>query len=180
LIFLIFICALLITPLFIYTYNHGDVLLRQDEVLNVRAYQFKLNASNIFLEFTESIDTVESDSFVRIANISTNGVLVGINIIPEGVSEGVELQTVTNASSNPLRFEFPRENLAGFTVQLNRIAEDAVIDLSIETVRDVWVPWKDPIPYYQSYTVGLALMVIVLIFPQKSKTQLSDDIISHA
>jgi len=174
-IFLIIISAVLLTPLVVYTYNHGDVPIRHDEVQDVRNYQFKLNASTPILEFTESLELEDSDSFVRIANLSTNSVIVGITVIHEGDTEGVELHTVTELPSNPLQFELPRENLTGFTVQFNRIAEDATIDLTVETVRDVWAPWIEPTPYYLAATLGLALFVAILIFPQTTETQKSDD-----
>lgn len=168
-IFMILISAILIAPLLVYTYNHGGEPTRHDLVQEVQAYEFQLNVSNPFLEFTESIESLDTDTFVRIANFTTNDVLITITIIPEGIAEGVELQTVTNVST-PLQFELPRENLTGFTVRLNRISEDAVVALSVETVRDVWTPWKDPMPYYQACVTGLALMAIVLVFPQGRKT----------
>lgn len=167
---MILVSAILMAPLLVYTYNHGGAPIRHDLVQEVRTHEFQLNASNPFLEFTESIESGDPDTFVRIANFTTNDVLVAITIIPEGVTEGVELQIVTNISSSLLQFELPRENLTGFTVQLNRIAEDVVVVLSVERVRDVWTPWIDPMLYYLSCTAGLTLMVIVLVFPQKSES----------
>jgi hypothetical protein len=174
--FIILISALLISPFLVYKYNYRDAPVRHELVQEVRTYQFRLNVSSPFIEFEESIGLGDSDSWVRIVNISTNEVLVGITIIPEGVVEGVELETLTNVSSNPLGFELPKENLTEFTVQLRRIAQDTVIDLSIETVGEVWLPNIDPVPYYLSCVVGLALMVITLIFPQKRMVRPSDDI----
>ena len=139
-IFVILISAILMAPLSVYTYNHGGEPHRYDLLLDVQTYQFQLNASNPFTEFTELIELDGSDTFLRIADFTTNDVLIAITIIPEGAAGGVELQTVTNVSS-PLQFELPREDLTEFTVQLNRIAEDTVVDLSVELVRDVWKPW---------------------------------------
>jgi hypothetical protein len=174
LLFIILMSAILIAPLLVYTYNHGGEPTRHDLVLEVETYQVQLNVSHPFHEFTESIESGEPDTFVRIANFTTNDVLIAITIFPEGVAEGVALQTITNVSS-PLQFELPRETLTGFTVQLNRIAEDTDVVLSVETVRDVWSPWKDPMPIYLSSAAGLALMVIVMVFPQKSEDQFSDE-----
>lgn len=179
-IFMIFISALLISPLFVYKYNYLDAPVRHEQVQEVRTYQFRLNASTPFIEFNESVELIGSDSWVRIANISTNEVLVAITIIPEGAVEGAEFETLTNVTSNPLAFEFPEANLTEFTVQFKRLAQDAVIDLSVETIGAVWSPNRDPEPYYLSCVAGIELMVIVLVFPQKSKAQLSDDISSSA
>lgn len=179
-IFMIFISALLISPLLVYEYNHRDAPVRHEQVQEVRTHQYRLNASSPFIEFKESVELLDSDSWVRIANISTNEVLVAITIIPQGAIEGAEFETLTNVTSNPLAFEFPRKNLTEFTVQLKRMAHNAVIDLSVETVGEFWLPNIDPVPYYMSCFAGIVLMVIVLMFPQKSKVQLSDDISSSA
>jgi hypothetical protein len=178
--FIILISALLISSLLVFKYNYRDVPLRHELVQDVRTYQFKLNASSPLIEFNESIELGDSDSWVRIANISTNEVPVAITISPEGVFGGIEFETLTNVTSNPLGFELPGENLTEFAVQLRRIAQDTVIDLSIETVGEVWLPNMDPVPYYLSCVAGIALMVIVLVFPQKSKAPLSDDVPTSA
>ena len=172
LLIIILISALLISPLLVFKYNYRDAPLRHELVQEVHTYQFQLNASSPFIEFNKSIELGDSDSWVRIVNISTNEVPVAITIIPEGVIGGVEFETLTNVTSNPLGFELPRENLTEFTVQLKRIAQDAVVDLSIETVGEVWLPRIEPTPYYLSCIVGIALMVIVLIYPQKAEEQI--------
>lgn len=177
-ILILLISALLISQLLIFKYNYRDAPLRHELVQEVYPYQFRLNESNPFIEFNESIELSDSDSWIRIGNISTNEELVGITIIPEGAIEGVEFETITNMTSNPLGFELPSENLTEFTIQLRRIAQDTVIELSIETVGEVWLPAVDPMPYYLSCITGIALMAIVLLFPQRSIEQISDEVSS--
>ncbi|MFW9808373.1 MAG: hypothetical protein ACFFE6_03240 [Candidatus Thorarchaeota archaeon] len=173
-IFVIVISALLIAPLLVYTYNHDYEPIQHELMQEGHNHQFELNASSPIIEFNESVELGDSDSFVKIANFSTNEVPVAITIIPAGVNESLELETVTFVSPCPLQFELPRENLTEFTVRLRRITQDAVVDLSIETVVDVWNPWQDPTPYYQFCIVGIALMVVVLILPRKAADRIPD------
>ncbi|MFW9788068.1 MAG: hypothetical protein ACFFE2_07255 [Candidatus Thorarchaeota archaeon] len=179
-IIVLLVSAVLIAPILAYTYNNEGTLHRYDLVLETHTYHFNLNTSTPFIEFNESVELEDSTTFARIANFSTNGVFVAVTITPEDFTENVPLLTITNTSLSPLQFELPRGNLTGFTVRLDRIAQDATVNLSVETVQDVWKPWKDPVPRIQSAVAGLALTIVVLIFPQKTEALLSDETSSTA
>jgi hypothetical protein len=172
---LLILSAVFIAPVLVYSYNGGATLLRHDEIQITHTYGFMLNTSNPLREFNESIDSGGSDSFVRIANFTTSGVPVQITLSPDGVAIPLELENITVFSSSPLQIELPRENVTGFIIQFNWTGQNTSITFSIETVKDVWAPWIDPVPYYQSCVAGIALMVIVLVFPQKRIAQLSDE-----
>jgi hypothetical protein len=115
-----------------------------------------------------TIESTDSEIFSRIVNLTTNGVPVAITILSGGGSATLGLTNITTLSQNELQFEFPRETVSEYTVRLSRLAQNTTISFSIESVQDVWAPLRDPIPYYQSAVIGLAIFVTVLAVPQKT------------
>lgn len=171
-ILMVVLSAALITPPLIYTYNGWGSILRSDEVQTTRSYSFSLNASNPLHEFNLSLDSIDSNSFIRIANFSTNSVPVAVAIMTDRDGVALGLTNVTTFSSGILQFELSRENVTNLTVQLRHITQDATISLSVETVTDVWAPWIGPLPFYLSAAVGVVLLVIALITPRETSPQL--------
>ncbi|MHA2026013.1 MAG: hypothetical protein ACW98U_08945 [Candidatus Thorarchaeota archaeon] len=175
LLFLIILSAALITPYLVYTYNGGATILRHDEIQETHTFSFMLNASNPHQEFHESIVTVGTSSFFRIARIDTNGTPVSITVDSDEYSQSLHLSNITAISSSGIQIELPRENITGFTLQFDWIGQNANISLSIENVNDVWAPEIDPVPYCLSGIVGLAVSVITLAIPRNRESQLPDN-----
>ncbi len=163
---LLVMSGLLTSPILVYTYNGGSSLLRHDEVLTTQTYSLVLNASDPVRAFNVTVESVDSGTFTRIANFSTSGTPVGLTVLSRGV-EVLGLTNLTALSRSQLQFEFPRDSSSGYAIQFSRLAQDTTVSLSLETVRDVWEPWIDPVPYYASAIIGLALFAVALALPDK-------------
>ena len=173
---LIILSAVLIAPFLVYTYNNGGTLVRHDEIQDTRSYSFMLNASNPRKEFHVSIDNVSTSTFVRISLINTSGTPVSIRVdLNEEPAQTLHLSNITIPSLSCIQIELPRENATGFTLRFDWIGQNANVNFSIETVNDVWAPWIDPVPYYQSGCIGLAVSVITLVIPWNRGFQLHDN-----
>ena len=158
---LLVISGLLISPILVYTYNGGYSILRHDEVLAVQRYGLALNVSDSVRAFNVTVESIDSGMFSRIANISTNGIPVALTISSESAGK-LGLTNLTALSSDQLQFEFPRDSLSEYTIQFSRIAQNTTVTLSVETVRDVWAPWIDPLPSYYSAATGLVIFAVAL------------------
>ena len=171
---LILLIAVLLTPFLVYTYNHGATVLRHDVIQDTHSYSFMLNASDYHQEIHGSIDTTDTDSFVRITEINTNGTPVSIIVDFNEDAQSLHLSNISISSPNQTQIELPRGTSTGFTLQFDWIGQNTSISFSIETVSDIWAPWIDPLPYYLSGLVGLVVMVISLIIPRNRESQLPD------
>jgi hypothetical protein len=171
LLIIIILSAALIAPLYVFIYNHESALVKNNEILSLQARTFMLNASHPLQEFNVSIESVDPDVFVRIANLTTDSVPVSISFTLGGIGETSELYNVTTFPSSRLQFEIPTENITSLTVRVGQIAKNTTVSLSIETIRDVLTPRNSIEPYYIAAVVGLTVFVIALVFHQDSSPQ---------
>jgi hypothetical protein len=167
--FLVVISGILITPFLVYNFNGWGSLLRHDAVQSIQTYNLALNVSNPIEEFNVTVEFTDPETFCRITNITTDGVPVAITITSDGSGAELGLTNITASFPSQLQFEFPRETISGYTVQLSRLTQNTTVSLSIETVRDVWAPWYDPVPYYLSAFFGLVIFMSLLVIPQKTE-----------
>ena len=174
LLFLIILSAVLMTPFFVYSYNGGASSLRHDDIQETHPHIFILDATNPHQEFPISVNTTATDTFVRIAEIETNSASVSITVDSNEDSRSIHLSNITVTLTSQLQIELPRGNFTEFTLQFDWIGQNASISFTIETVTDIWVPWIDPVPYYQAGLAGLVAMVISLVIPRNREFQLPD------
>jgi hypothetical protein len=170
---LLLLSAVLIAPFIVYTYNGWGTLLRQDEVLDVQVYSFSLNTTDPIHEFNMSIDA-NSEAFIRIANLTTGNVTVAMTVTLNGNDTALNLSSMKTSSLGPLQFEFPAEGVSEVCVQLSRVAVDSVVNLTIQTVVDVWKPWKDRVAYDLSAAIGVFVMIVAFMVPNEEKLCDSD------
>ncbi|MHA1137216.1 MAG: hypothetical protein ACTSSE_12090 [Candidatus Thorarchaeota archaeon] len=160
------ISAALLSPSIVHLYNHRDSLLREEVLQNYQSFRIELNESTQMHSFAGLLQTNESDAFVRVANISTNAVPVGLTFIPDNGASSLVLPIITTFSQSTLKIEFPQD-ADGFELQLIRLSENTTVELSLETVLDRWYPYDDSQLPYVSGLVGLSIAVIILILPRK-------------
>ena len=167
---LCFISAALVSPFILYSYNHQDSLLKEEVILDYHQYSFELNESTQVHSFAGLLQTNESDIFVRVANISTNGIPVVMAFIPDNGASSLVLPNITTFSHSTLKVEFPQDS-DGFELHLTRLSENTTVELSLETILDRWYLYDDSQPPYVSGIAGLAIAVIALLLPREVPTQ---------
>lgn len=160
------ISAALVSPSIVYLYNHRNSLLKEEVILSFQSYSFELNESTQVYSFAGVLQTNESDIFVRVANISTHSVPVDMTFIPDNGGSSLVLPNITTFSPSTLKVEFPHD-VDGFDLQLTRLSENAIIELSLETIRNRWYPYDSSQPPYVIGIAGLALAVVALFLPRK-------------
>ena len=170
---LLLLSAVLITPFIVYTYNGWGTLLRQDEVQDVEFHSFSLNTTYPIHEFNVSVDA-NSKAFIRIANLTTGNVTVAMTVTLNGNDTALNQSSVKTLSPNPLQFEFLAEHVLEFTVRLSRVTHDALVNLSIQTVMDVWKPWRDRVMYDITAVLGVFVAIVAFMIPNKVEPRDSD------
>ena len=175
---IIVLSAGLITPVLVYNYSGWGTILRHDDVQDMQVHSFSLNTTNPTHEFNTSIET-GPDAFMRIANFTTGNVPVAITIILDNDSRQLNLSSVKTITPSLLQFEFPKENVSELTVRLSRLALDATVNMSIETVLNVWEPWNDPLLFILSAYIGLIALIAAIIIPDE-KEHLDSDVPSES
>ncbi|TFG29621.1 hypothetical protein EU528_09445 [Candidatus Thorarchaeota archaeon] len=164
--FLCFISAALVSPFIVYSYNHQDSLLKEEVILDYHQYSFEVNESTQVYAFDGLLQTNESDTFVRVANISTNGVPIAMTFIPDNGTSIMVLPSITTYSSNTLKIEFPQD-ANGFDLQITRQSENTIVNLVLETIQDSWYLYDDSQPPYVLGITGLVVAAVAFIIPRK-------------
>jgi hypothetical protein len=160
----------LIAPLMVYIYNGWGTTLRYDDVQDVQVHGFSLNSTDPIHEINVSFN-VSPESFIRIADLTTGNVTVAMNITLNEDGASLNLSSIRAVPPCSMQFEFPAEGVSGVTVHFARVALDAMVNLSLETVVDVWRPWIDRVPYDLSAVTGVLIVIVALVIPRREESQ---------
>lgn len=172
---LLLLGGVLIAPLFVYTYNGWGTILRYDDVQDIEIHSFSLNSTDPIHEFNVSFD-VSPEAFIRMVDLTTGNITVAMNITLNEDGVSLTLSSVRAVPPCSMQFEFPAESASDATVRFARVALDTIVNLSLETVVDVWRPWKDRVPYDLSAVTGVSIAIIAFVIPKNEESQDSTEL----
>jgi len=167
---LLLLGGVLIAPLFVYTYNGWGTILRYDDVLDVQVHSFSLNSTYPIHEFNVSFD-VSPEAFIRVVDLTTENITVAMNITLNEDGVSLNLSSVRAVPPGSMQFEFPAEGVSGVTVRFARVALDTIVNLSLETVVNVWRPLNDRMPYDLSAATGMLVAIVAFVIPRREESQ---------